>query len=161
MSAVSVVFCQVDTSVTSWQLVHGNPTESGASSFVISKPFEWADLGSCSVAQPCGTRLNKAFELILSGECNNLGILVFVYWVYFKGVLQTSLRTTETDWISAHPDLEEWKNIYCGNYHNIFSNNFLIWGRKQRNNEISTAALSFEIHVNCIQPFPLGISMWK
>ena len=34
------VCCQVEVSVTSWSLVQGSPTESGASSCVTSKPRE-------------------------------------------------------------------------------------------------------------------------
>jgi len=40
MSAVSVVCCQVEVSVTSLLLVQRSPTDSGASSCVIQKPHE-------------------------------------------------------------------------------------------------------------------------
>jgi hypothetical protein len=38
LSVVSVVFCQVEVSVTDWSLVQGSPTDCGASLCVIKKP---------------------------------------------------------------------------------------------------------------------------
>jgi hypothetical protein len=40
LSAVCVVCCQVEVSVTSWSLVHRSPTNCGASLCVITKPRE-------------------------------------------------------------------------------------------------------------------------
>ena len=59
MFVVSVMFCQVEVSATSWSLVQRSPADCGASLCVIKKPQEWGGHGPRGAAAPQKTKQNK------------------------------------------------------------------------------------------------------
>jgi hypothetical protein len=52
LSVVSVVYCQVEVSATSWLLVQRSPTDCAASLWVIWKPREWGGPGPLGAVEP-------------------------------------------------------------------------------------------------------------
>jgi hypothetical protein len=52
VSVVSVVFCQVEVSATSWSLVQRSHTDCGASLCEIQKPREWGGSGPMGAVAP-------------------------------------------------------------------------------------------------------------
>jgi len=77
LSVVSVLYCQIEDSATSWSLVQRSPTDCDASLCVTKKPQEWGGHGPRWAVVPQG-------EKIILGEVQIMNSLVRSQQVSFE-----------------------------------------------------------------------------